>query len=502
MLEDSFDDFALASAVREPMEVHQARSAEHLFHLGASVALAQHAHELELAIGAGSEVGVACLGGARPSAGRCMRCRYVCPSPVPAAMTAALPSRPATPSCSTSSSSASSTSTLWPIASRSFSSARASCPKRVGWLLALTSQAMLVSSRARCPQRVRRRRSRRREREQAGGRRGERVEDLGEAGEVAVAYGVARDRPRPGNSGSNSPSIVFVPPTSPASSMDWIIVSAQWPSPVRSASLASSDPRAAQACPRRSPPLHAEVGSDPARSARTAKSVFAFADLAVIRQADAELGEGASFRAVAAEPAGVARGPAGLRLPASTAQPAKVLQLKRPEPPPLAALMDAIPARDDARIRRAVFRSQPRSLDDGDPGTSTRRWSSYRRALELDPYLVPALINLANIHYARDEIAEAQALYERAIALEPDVFEAHFNLGNIFHDLGSLHRGAGVLPRSAAPQPDLRGRALLSGGDAREERPVAGGAAALARLSAAGAERRVGGTWRRSSRIE
>jgi tetratricopeptide (TPR) repeat protein len=49
---------------------------------------------------------------------------------------------------------------------------------------------------------------------------------------------------------------------------------------------------------------------------------------------------------------------------------------------------------------------------------------------------VPALINLANIHYSRDEIAEAQALYERAIALEPDVFEAHFNLGNIYHDLG------------------------------------------------------------------
>jgi tetratricopeptide (TPR) repeat protein len=50
--------------------------------------------------------------------------------------------------------------------------------------------------------------------------------------------------------------------------------------------------------------------------------------------------------------------------------------------------------------------------------------------------MVPALINLANIHYARDEIAEAQALYERAISLDPEVFEAHFNLGNIFHDLG------------------------------------------------------------------
>ena len=53
----------------------------------------------------------------------------------------------------------------------------------------------------------------------------------------------------------------------------------------------------------------------------------------------------------------------------------------------------------------------------------------------LDPYLVAALINLANVHYSRDEVVEAQALYERAIGLEPDFFEAHFNLGNIYHDL-------------------------------------------------------------------
>ncbi len=49
---------------------------------------------------------------------------------------------------------------------------------------------------------------------------------------------------------------------------------------------------------------------------------------------------------------------------------------------------------------------------------------------------MPALINLANIHYSRDHLIEAMALYERAIVLEPDVFEGYFNLGNIHHDLG------------------------------------------------------------------
>ena len=66
----------------------------------------------------------------------------------------------------------------------------------------------------------------------------------------------------------------------------------------------------------------------------------------------------------------------------------------------------------------------------------------YRKALEIDPYLVPALINLANIHYGKDELAEAQALYERAIGLDPDFFEAHFNLGNIYHDLGRFKEAA------------------------------------------------------------
>ena len=61
--------------------------------------------------------------------------------------------------------------------------------------------------------------------------------------------------------------------------------------------------------------------------------------------------------------------------------------------------------------------------------------AAYRKALVIDPDLVPAIVNLANIHYARDEMIEAQALYERAIGLDPDCFEAYFNLGNIHHDL-------------------------------------------------------------------
>jgi tetratricopeptide (TPR) repeat protein len=163
------------------------------------------------------------------------------------------------------------------------------------------------------------------------------------------------------------------------------------------------------------------------------ETFYAFPDLTVIRQADAELAEGASFRAVLRSLLASREGQLAFdfRLEAT---PAKVLQLTRPDPPPLAALMDAAPLHESSSAEQYFIAGS--ILDDGDPANADQAASAYRRALEVDPYLVPALINLANIHYARDEIAEAQALYERAVVLDGEVFEAHFNLGNIFHDLG------------------------------------------------------------------
>jgi tetratricopeptide (TPR) repeat protein len=163
------------------------------------------------------------------------------------------------------------------------------------------------------------------------------------------------------------------------------------------------------------------------------ETYFAFPDLSVIKQAETELAEGASFRAVLKNLLAARAGQLAFDFRIE-AQPAKVVQLKRREPPPMAALMSNV-APPEASSAEQYFMAGS-LLDDGDPANFDQAACAYRRALEIDPYLVPALINLANIHYARDEIAEAQALYERAIALERDVFEAHFNLGNIYHDLG------------------------------------------------------------------
>jgi tetratricopeptide (TPR) repeat protein len=162
------------------------------------------------------------------------------------------------------------------------------------------------------------------------------------------------------------------------------------------------------------------------------ETFYAFPDLTVIRDADAELANGASFRAVLRNLLASRRGQLTLDFRIE-AQPAKVLQLRRPEPPPLAALMGA--PRIDRSSSAEQYFTAGSILDNGEPANFESAAAAYRRALEIDPYLVPALINLANLHYARDEIIEAQALYERAIILEGDVFESHFNLGNIFHDL-------------------------------------------------------------------
>jgi tetratricopeptide (TPR) repeat protein len=165
---------------------------------------------------------------------------------------------------------------------------------------------------------------------------------------------------------------------------------------------------------------------------------FAFQDLALIKQANDGIAEGRSFRGIVGSllAARVGQLAFDFRLDAA---PAKILRLQRrtqtPRPEQPAVVRDIAAAEEYFRTGSA--------LDDGDAAKRDQAAAAYRKALEHDPYLVAALINLANIHYSRDELVEAQALYERAIGLESDFFEAHFNLGNIYHDLGRFPEALG-----------------------------------------------------------
>jgi tetratricopeptide (TPR) repeat protein len=174
---------------------------------------------------------------------------------------------------------------------------------------------------------------------------------------------------------------------------------------------------------------------------------YSFSDIQTMKQLAAELERGTPLktilRSLAAEQQGQMQldfqeGHAG-----SDAPRAKVVALEQHRAR-RTALVEA--ARENAALQfpfsdpqsalAAKYFVEGSRLDDGEERNADGAASAYRKALIIDPELVPAIVNLANIHYARDELIEAQALYERAIGLEADCFEAHFNLGNILHDLG------------------------------------------------------------------
>ena len=166
-----------------------------------------------------------------------------------------------------------------------------------------------------------------------------------------------------------------------------------------------------------------------------ADTFFAFRDVAAIKQVNDEVSQGSSFRSVVRSLIASRHGQLTFDFRCDVV-PARVLTLcrkpARPESSP--SEVSGVPE-SDARLAEEYFRAAS-ALDDGTESQLEQAAAAYRKALELDPYLVAAIINLANLHYTRDELAEAQALYERAIGLESDFFEAHFNLGNIYHDLG------------------------------------------------------------------
>jgi len=188
--------------------------------------------------------------------------------------------------------------------------------------------------------------------------------------------------------------------------------------------------------------------------------LFSFADLLIVKQVASELDKGTALRVILRTLLAERQGQLALDFQpghGGTDTPrAKVVSLtarkeQAPAVSPAASVspgasascdasLEAYVGTDPQRALAAKYFAEGSRLDDGDGRKLEDAATAYRKALIVDPDLVPAVVNLANIHYARDEVIEAQALYERAIDLDPECFEAHFNLGNIHHDLGRYKR--------------------------------------------------------------
>ena len=228
---------------------------------------------------------------------------------------------------------------------------------------------------------------------------------------------------------------------------------------------------------------------------------YSFADLAVLRHASAELARGVGFRTLVRDLLAERQGQLTLDFqPVGETTPAKVIALPAREPRG-AAIAPAARADEQALELATAYFEEGAELDAGDETQREAAMDAYRRALSLDPTMTAALVNLANLHYARDHIVEAEALYEKALAIDPTCFEGHFNLGNVYHDSGRYELASRRYQQALALDPSVRRRTLLLCRDAREARSIVRRAAALAGVSEARPRRGMGRARARVQRV-
>jgi predicted Zn-dependent protease len=105
---------------------------------------------------------------------------------------------------------------------------------------------------------------------------------------------------------------------------------------------------------------------------------------------------------------------------------ARLVAAVRPAEAAACARADASPLQ---RARRELERAL--DLEDDDPKAAA---AAYGRALELDPELVDAYVNLGRIAHEHGEPTEAERLYRAALARSPDDPIIHFNLALALED--------------------------------------------------------------------
>jgi tetratricopeptide (TPR) repeat protein len=164
---------------------------------------------------------------------------------------------------------------------------------------------------------------------------------------------------------------------------------------------------------------------------------YAFGDLALLASIHASLEGGASFRAAVNERVAEREGQLALNLAPRT---------------PGATVLPFPGAEQSGDAEGWFLRgAELESLLGGAEAAE----GAYAAALRLDPDLVPALINLANLLYLRNELERAFALYRRAEALAGDAFfQIPFNLANIAYDREDYREARRLYERALELEPE------------------------------------------------
>jgi tetratricopeptide (TPR) repeat protein len=106
-------------------------------------------------------------------------------------------------------------------------------------------------------------------------------------------------------------------------------------------------------------------------------------------------------------------------------------------------------------------------------GRGAEARDAYEAALERDPELVSARINLGRLMHAENRITEAEALYRAALAQDPRSALAAFNLGVALEDQGAADAAVDAYEKALGIEPNYAdahfnlSRLLEAKGDAR-----------------------------------
>ena len=91
---------------------------------------------------------------------------------------------------------------------------------------------------------------------------------------------------------------------------------------------------------------------------------------------------------------------------------------------------------------------------DTNPDTHDQAIEAYENALTQNPNYVEAMINLANIYYARRELTRGRQLLERTVQLSPNNHTIYYNLGNLYDEVAELEKCIQSYQKALELQPE------------------------------------------------